>query len=63
MQDSFAYLREMIIAFFQNVGDWFKRRWYDPFAVWGDYFDRYHYLFNNHYENFRFWGWFFYVFF
>ncbi len=63
MQDYFAYLREMIIAFFQNVGDWFKRRWYDPFAVWGDYFDRYHYLFNNHYENFGFWGWFFYVFF
>ncbi len=61
MQDYFAYLREMIIAFFQNVGDWFKRRWYDPFAVWGSYFDQYHYFFNSHYESFGFWGWFFFV--
>ena len=63
MQDYFAYLREMIVAFFQYVGDWFKRRWYDPFVAWGSYFEQYHYFFNNHYQNFGFWGWFFFVFF
>ena len=61
MQDYFAYLREMIVAFFQNMGDWFKRRWYDPFAAWGGYFDGYHTSFLNHYETFGFWGWFFFV--
>ncbi len=61
MQDYFAYLREMIVSFFQNVGDWFKRRWYDPFTAWGGYFDTYHYYFQNHYESFGFWGWFFFV--
>ncbi len=61
MQDYFAYLREMIVSFFQNMGDWFKRRWYDPFTAWGSYFNTYHYYFLNHYESFGFWGWFFFV--
>jgi hypothetical protein len=61
MQEYFAYLREMIIYFFQYVGDWFKRRWYDPFAAWGGYFKQYNLLFQNHYESFGFWGWFFFV--
>ncbi len=61
MQDYFAYLREMIVAFFQNMGDWFKRRWYDPFAAWGGYFETYHTYFLNHYSSFGFWGWFFFV--
>lgn len=61
MQDYFAYLREMIVAFFQYVGDWFKRRWYDPFVAWGGYFEQYRYFFNNHYQSFGFWGWFFFV--
>ncbi len=63
MEQYFAYLKEMIVAFFQNAGDWFKRRWYDPFAAWGGYFSGYHTTFLNHYENFGFWGWFFFVFF
>ncbi|MBO4540598.1 MAG: hypothetical protein J5736_01290 [Bacilli bacterium] len=46
MTQYFQYLAKMIVAFFQNVGDWFRLRWYEPFAAWGGYFDDYGDIFN-----------------
>lgn len=61
MQAYFEYLRQVLVAFFQNMGDWFKRRWYDPFAAWGGYFDQYHTYFSTNEGQFGFWGWFFFI--
>ncbi|MBP5216370.1 MAG: hypothetical protein J6038_00860 [Bacilli bacterium] len=61
MTQYFQYLAKMIVAFFQNVGDWFRLRWYEPFTAWPGYFDTYSDIYNLYAEDFGFGGWFFFV--
>ena len=61
MNEYFNYLKYMILAFFKNVGDWFKNRWYVPFTKFPGYFSEYGTYFDNYAPSFGFWGWFFFV--
>ena len=61
MTQYFQYLAKMIVAFFRNVGDWFRLRWYEPFTYWGTYFTEYGDILNFYKEDFGPGGWFFFV--
>ena len=61
MDKYFEYLKQMILAFFRNLADWFTNRWYTPFLKWGDYFTEYGDYFNNYSPNFDGMGWFMFV--
>ena len=57
----FNYLREMVLAFFKDVGDWFYLRFGKPFSQIGNNFAHYNDLLSTYGKDFGFWGWFFYV--
>ena len=57
----FNYLREMVIAFFKDVGDWFYLRFGKPFSQIGTNLSHYNDLLATYGKDFGFWGWFFYV--
>ena len=57
----FNYLREMVIAFFRDVGDWFYLRFGKPFSQIGTNLGHYNDLLATYGKDFGFWGWFFYV--
>jgi hypothetical protein len=61
MNDYFQYLQKWLIAFFTNLGTWFKMRWADPWSVVPAEFTAYHDLLNAYKANFGGWGWFFFV--
>ena len=57
----FEYLKEMIIAFFQNLGTWFNMRFACPWAPVPSQFEYYNSLFATYSPNFGFGGWLFFV--
>jgi hypothetical protein len=61
MNDYFQYLQKWLIAFFTNLGTWFKMRWADPWTVVPSEFTGYNDLLNAYKANFGGWGWFFFV--
>ena len=61
MEAYFNYLREMVIAFFQDVGYWFYLRFGRPFSQIGINLGHYNDLLGTYAKDFGFWGWFFYV--
>ena len=63
MAEYFEYLREMLEAFFGDLGYFFYRHWFSPWEDVGNNFDNYNAIFNNYSGSFGFWGWFFYIFF
>jgi len=63
MNAYFEYLRQMIIAFFQDVGNWFYNLFAGPWLPVGENFKEYNAYFGHYSPDFGFWGWFFYVFF
>ena len=61
MSAYFEYLRQMIIAFFEDVGQFFVDWWAGPWKRVGDNFVDYNAFFTTYSPNFGFWGWFFYI--
>ena len=61
MDKYFEYLKQMILAFFRNLADWFTNRWYTPFLKWGDYFTEYGDILGFYKEDFGPGGWFFFI--
>ena len=57
----FEYLKEMIVAFFQNLGTWFRMRWADPWGPVPNEFAQYNSLFANYSPDFGVGGWIFFV--
>ena len=61
MNAYFQYLKDMIIAFFSNLGHWFNDRFARPWARVPGEFDDYRSIFSMYSGQFDFPGWFFYV--
>jgi hypothetical protein len=61
MSAYFEYLKEMIIAFFQNLGTWFNMRYAQPWAPVPNEFAYYNSLFDSYSPNFGVGGWIFFV--
>jgi hypothetical protein len=61
MSEYFQYLQKWLIAFFTNLGTWFKMRWADPWGPVPGEFTAYHDLLNAYRADFGGWGWFFFV--
>ncbi len=59
----FEYLREMILAFFKDLGDFLFKGFISPWTDIPQNFSNYHHLFISHVNDFGFLGWFFYIFF
>ena len=57
----FAYLAEMIKAFFRDLGDFFYKGIVSPWSDVGENFRNYHSIFTQHVGEFRFVGWLFFV--
>ena len=61
MSAYFQYLREMIIAFFRDLGHFFYKGIVSPWSDVGNNFSNYHSIFANYKNDFHFGGWLFYV--
>jgi hypothetical protein len=61
MSDYFNYLKNWIIAFFTNLGTWFKMRWADPWGPVPSEFSFYNDLLNQYKAGFGVGGWIFFV--
>ena len=61
MSAYFQYLREMIIAFFRDLGHFFYKGIVTPWQDVGNNFANYNSIFNNYKNDFHFGGWLFYV--
>ncbi len=61
MSAYFEYLKEMIIAFFQNLGTWFNNRFAYPWSPVPGQFEHYHSLFATYSPDFGVGGWIFFV--
>ena len=61
MSAYFAYLAEMIKAFFRDLGDFFYKGIVSPWSDVGENFRNYHSIFTQHVGEFRFAGWLFFV--
>ncbi len=59
----FEYLRQMLIAFFQDLGNFFYKLFAGPWLDVGENFNEYNAYLSHYSPDFGFWGWFFYVFF
>ena len=57
----FEYLRQMLVAFFEDVGRWFYKLIVGPWTDVGNNFADYNSYFNHYSPDFGFWGWFFFV--
>lgn len=57
----FEYLKEMIVAFFENLGTWFNMRYACPWAPVPSEFEHYNSLFATYSPNFGVGGWIFFV--
>ena len=63
MNAYFEYLREMLVAFFSDLGQFFYKWIVSPWTDVGNNFVNYHAIFNSYYKDFGFLGWFFWIFF
>jgi hypothetical protein len=61
MSQYFQYLQKWLIAFFTNLGTWFKMRWAEPWAPVPSEFQAYKDLLDAYRADFGGWGWFFFV--
>ncbi len=61
MAEYFEYLREMIVAVFWDIIQFFSTSIVDPWKAVPGNFENYHNFFTNYSESFGFWGWFFFV--
>ena len=61
MDSYFEYLREMVVSFFTDIGVFLRKVWVDPWKDVGNNFLNYSSIYNSHYQEFGFWGWFFWV--
>lgn len=61
MNAYFEYLRQMLIAFFTDLGTFLYKGIVSPWLDVGNNFANYGSIFNSYYNEFGFWGWFFYV--
>lgn len=63
METYFQYLKEMIVSFFRNVGNWFVDRWGTPFRHLADYHREYVDIWQRYGSGGKFGGggWFFFV--
>ena len=61
MEAYFEYLREMLIAFFSDLGQFFYKGIVSPWTDVGNNFANYGSIFNSHVNDFGFLGWFFFV--
>jgi len=59
----FQYLRDMVIAFFRDFGQFFADTFGYPWSKVPGNFNNYNNILGAYYKDFGFWGWFFYVFF
>ena len=59
----FEYLKQMLIAFFTDLGIFLRKVFVDPWNDVGNNFTNYNSIFDSYNGDFGFWGWFFYVFF
>ena len=63
MSAYFEYLREILVAFFSDLGQFFYKGIVSPWTDVGHNFSNYNSIFNSYYRDFRFPGWFFFIFF
>ena len=61
MSAYFEYLRQILIAFFTDLGHWFYQLIVSPWVDVGNNFNNYNSIFGKFHNEFGFWGWFFYV--
>ena len=61
MTEYFEYLREMLTAFFTDLGEFLGTAFVSPWKPVGGNFEQYQSIFNSHSPNFNFWSWFFYI--
>ena len=61
MDAYFEYLREMLVAFFSDLGQFFYKGIISPWTDVGNNFSNYHSIFASHVNDFGFLGWFFFV--
>lgn len=61
MAEYFEYLREMIVAVFWDIIQFFSTSIVDPWKAVSGNFENYHNFFASYSESFGFWGWFFFV--
>ena len=61
MSAYFEYLREMLIAFFSDLGQFFYKAIVSPWTDVGNNFTNYNSIFASHVNDFGFGGWFFFV--
>ena len=61
MASYFEYLRKMVMAFLEDLGNFFYTIIVGPWLDVPNNFTIYHNYFTQHYETFEFWGWFFWV--
>ena len=57
----FEYLRQMLVAFFTDLGIFLRKVFVDAWYDVGNNFSNYNNIFNTHQPEFGFWGWFFWV--
>ena len=57
----FAYLAEMLKAFFRDLGDFFYKGIISPWTDVGENFRNYHSILAQHSGEFRFFGWLFFI--
>ena len=63
MEAYFNYLREMLVAFFSDVGQFLYKGFISPWTDVGNNFANYHSIFQSYVNDFHFLGWFFFIFF
>ena len=61
MSAYFEYLREMLIAFFSDLGQFLYKGIVSPWTDVGNNFQNYHSIFVSHVGDFQFLGWFFFI--
>ena len=57
----FEYLRQMLVAFFTDLGIFLRKVFVDAWYDVGNNFSNYNNIFSTHQPEFGFWGWFFWV--
>ena len=61
MASYFEYLRKMVLAFLQDIGNFFYKMFISPWTDIPENFNNYNNFLGEHYQSFGFWGWFFFV--
>ena len=61
MASYFEYLRQMVLAFVEDIGQFLFKAFISPWTDLPDNFNQYNNFLSQHYESFGFWGWFFWI--